>query len=644
MHHIKKFLCSSKVFIYIILAFLAINFISRIGLTAFNQDYSIFLPQHLLPILIIGGLYDLSVSFYWIIPFVLFSYLVPNKFIKTHKIVLGTLLLAAIFAWSFIATSEFVFWHEFSTRFNFIAVDYLIYTGEVIGNIRESYNLTPIFLGIFVFSLAIFYILWKKINPIINYSLKCTQKITYFFVWSGLAIISYLFMPAYLNEFSSNIQINQLAANGQFEFGYAFFHNQINYNEFYATLHSPKLYANNQQNNPLIHVVNSIKNPDYINISTKKPNIVLISVESLSADFLGTFGNTQNITPNLDKLALESLLFTNLYATGTRTVRGLEALSLGILPTPGNSIVKRPNNENLFSLGYVLKNQGYSPMYIYGGYSYFDNMKYFFSNNHYEVIDREFLDKKDIHYQNIWGVADEDLFTLSLRQLDTKFKEKKPFFAHIMTTSNHRPFTYPNGRIDISSKTNREGAVKYTDWAIGDFINRAKDKPWFKNTIFVIVADHCASSRGKTDLPIEKFHIPLMIYAPNYIKPKKIDYIASQIDIAPTLLNMLNINYESKFFGQDILSQGQNNQRAFIANYQTVGMYKDNKIVQLKPQKVWQIMNAKDNSIITQGKFKNPTQKEIKELPPLVNQAITYYQIASEGFTKNYMKNTSAKK
>ena len=145
--------------------------------------------------------------------------------------------------------------------------------------------------------------------------------------------------------------------------------------------------------------------------------------------------------------------------------------------------VKRQDNKNLYTLGGVFRSKGYNSRFIYGGYGYFDNMNEFFSQNGYEVTDRNALSEKEIHYENTWGVADEDLFTLSLKKLDKDYKTGKPFFAQIMTVSNHRPYTYPEGRIDIPSHTGREGAVKYTDYAIGRFIRESKLKPWFKNCL-----------------------------------------------------------------------------------------------------------------------------------------------------------------
>jgi phosphoglycerol transferase MdoB-like AlkP superfamily enzyme len=188
-----------------------------------------------------------------------------------------------------------------------------------------------------------------------------------------------------------------------------------------------------------------------------------------------------------------------------------------------------------------------------------------------------------------------------------------------MTTSNHRPYTYPAGRIDIPPATGADGAVKYTDWALGDFVRRARTRPWFDDTVFVIVADHCAAARGKTDLPLERFHIPLLVYAPKHVQPGRVDTIASQIDVPPTILGLLNIGYVSRFFGQDILTEGRTHQRALMANYQTVGYYEKGMVVELRPQRRVRVIDAATG----------------KELPPseltrhFTDEAIGYYQGAS---------------
>ena len=225
-------------------------------------------------------------------------------------------------------------------------------------------------------------------------------------------------------------------------------------------------------------------------------------------------------------------------------------------------------------------------------------------------------------------MADEDLFSLALRELDARHAVSKPFFAHIMTPSNHRPFTYPEGRIDIPSKTGREGGVKYTDWAIGKFIEQARTKPWFDNTMFAVVADHTHKGRGRQELPPGNYHIPMVIYAPRYVQPQKVDMVASQIDVAPTILGLLNVSYRSRFFGEDILLDGKTNPRVLMANYQTVGYYKNGRIVELKPNSRVRVVDAATG-----------LQAPMDELSlHLIDEAISYYQLASEAYRLGDLK------
>jgi membrane-anchored protein YejM (alkaline phosphatase superfamily) len=215
-----------------------------------------------------------------------------------------------------------------------------------------------------------------------------------------------------------------------------------------------------------------------------------------------------------------------------------------------------------------------------------------------------------------------------LRELDKRAAAGKPFFAHIMTTSNHRPFTYPNGRVDIPSGTGRDGAVKYTDWAIGDFIDRAKAKAWFDSTLFVIVADHCASSRGKTELPVERFHIPLIVYAPRQIQPQHVDQVASQIDVGPTVLALLGFSYQSRFFGQDILTAGARNPRALLANYQTVGYLQDDVLIELRPKGAYRIVDVTSGKLLPLDAV---TQR-------VLDRGVAYYQLASDAYRTGALK------
>lgn len=567
---------------------------------------------------------------YVLLRFIIFLVLcvsTKNVRIKWRNAVLWIFIFITSFALLFNAVSEWFFWKEFSSRYNFIAVDYLVYTHETLGNIKESYPVAAIITCVALLSFFILFISRKKIWSSVVSPLNFKIRFLVAAICCTIILLPlYLVKPAWKN-FSSNNYTNELAGNGIYEFVQAYQKNELDFVRYYKTI--PDSTAFTIIRNELSSAYSSFTSNDLFDITRKinypapekKMNVVLISVESLSASFLAAFGNKENITPNLDSLADKSLFFTNLYASGTRTVRGLEALSLSLPPTPGQSIVKRPGNEHLFSLGSVFKSKGYITQYIYGGYGYFDNMEYFFGNNDYSVKDRNALKASEIHYANIWGVADEDLFSMALRTMDSNYNQNKPFFSHVMTVSNHRPYTYPEGRIDIPpSKQIREGAVKYTDFAIGNFLKQARSKAWFNNTIFIVVADHCASSAGKEALPVTGYHIPMLIYSPQNIQPGKIDALTAQIDIAPTILGLLSFDYTTKFFGQDILNTPGEKQKAFISTYQGLGFIENNELVIQSPVK--KINTYKPD-------FTTGEAKPIIGNDSTVLKAIAYYQTAS---------------
>ncbi|WP_208110935.1 LTA synthase family protein [Pedobacter duraquae] len=609
-----------------------ISLMTRIVLlinSASSFDWSF---SSLLKVFLIGLLYDVAAASFALIPLVIYIWVMPSKWYnsKTSRFLLLTYFFIVIATLIFNAVSEWFFWEEFSVRYNFIAVDYLVYTTEVLGNIRQSYPINSILAGLFVLTAVLLYFLSPVIKKSTLPSMPFRQRSIIALSILILPVLVYFCVSHKWKYQSDNQYVNELSGNGMYDFGFAFWHNELDYNTFYKTL--PVKTANAI----LGALLSGKKIPGRDNlINTKrliaseaterKMNVVLISVESLSAEFLGSFGNSQKITPQLDSLASQGLLFTNLYASGTRTVRGLEALSLCIPPTPGQSIVKRQNNQGLFTLGNIFRSKGYDSRFIYGGYGYFDNMNEFFSQNGYNVTDRSSLTDKEIHYSNIWGVADEDLFSLSIREMDKDYSAGKPFFAHIMTVSNHRPYTYPEGRIDIPSHTSREGAVKYTDYAIGKFIREAKGKPWFSNTLFVIVADHCASSAGKVELPVNKYHIPMIMYSPGHIAAGKFDRLTAQIDIGPTILGWLNVNYTSKFFGQDVFKLPLGKERAFISTYQSLGYIKDGKLVILDPNK---------KTATYRPDFNTGNAVPIAEDQRLLQEGIANYQMASYLYQK----------
>ncbi|MEO7072240.1 MAG: LTA synthase family protein [Rhodanobacter sp.] len=545
------------------------------------------------------------------------------------------LALLLIYGLLFVAASELVFWNEFSVRFNFIAVDYLVYTTEVIGNIRESYPVGR-WLALLVALALVVFALGRRSLRTRDGGTRLWQRTPLVLAWLVLTVLATVFVNAGMKERSGNNNyVNELAGNGIYQFFAAFRSGHLDYAKFYRTLPDDQAYR---------RVRELLQTPDatFINddprdltraIRGRGPerrlNVVLISVESLSADYLGAFGNTGGMTPYLDSLATQSLFFDRLYANGTRTVRGLEALTLSIPPTPGDSVLKAAHNENLFSLASIFNDRGYQSDFVYGGYGQFDNMNYFFAHNGYRTVDRRDIPKTaTIHSENVWGVADEDLYTLALGQMDQIHAAGKPFFLHIMTTSNHRPFTFPAGRVSLPNGT-RQGAVAYTDWSIGDFIKRAREKSYFDDTIFVITADHCASSAGKTSVPINRYHVPLWIYAPKHIAPQRVDRLMGQVDIAPTVLGLLNFSYRSRFFGYDLLRLEPGRERAFPATYEKLGYLHDDVLTVLEPQRRLEQM--------TPDYATGDGVPLVPQNAALIDDAAAYYQVASELFKSGGM-------
>ncbi len=611
--------------------FVTISFFSRTALllTDFIEvDIGVI---SLLKLYGVGLFYDLVASFYSIIPLVIYLILIPNKLfnMKIHKIVFLSFFFAAIYLLIFNAVSEWFFWEEFGKRFNFIAVDYLVYTHEVIHNILESYPIPLLVSIILVINILVFVFILKKSTFITktfggNQTFLQRAKIGTFFLILPILFFNIL-ETQNLSKISDNQYNNELAKNGFYSLFSAFRNNTLEYDEFYKTKNIKTVMEDlntleNFNDKHLKLVTNG-------NNNELKYNVMLVMVESLSAEYMGVFGDEKNLTPHLDKLTEKSLFFNNLYATGTRTVRGMEAVTLSIPPTPGRSIVKRPDNHNMFSTGFVFQEKGYDNKFIYAGHGYFDNMNDFFSNNGFNVIDRNDFKEEEISFANIWGVCDEDLFAKAMRESDKSYTKHKPFFNFIMTTSNHRPYTYPDGKIDIPSHTGRSGGVKYTDYAIHDFLEKAKSKPWFKDTIFVIVADHNGGSAGKNELPLWRYKIPLIVYAPYIIKPKVITKLSSQIDTMPTVMALMKWNYESQFYGNDIMNPNFK-ERAFIGNYQKLGFVKNKNLFVLGVDKGLQKYNIIGQSLRDVKYQEIDTISQEDEL-----DAIAYYQSASYLYT-----------
>jgi len=571
-----------------------------------------------------GLAFDLVTACYVTAPMVLWLALVPDRVARSwpHRILSVLVFASLLFGGLLLAISEWLFWDEFGSRFNFIAVDYLLYTHEVLGNIWQSYPVGKVLIGLGAAAVACAVFLRRMVWESASAPLSWRAAGAMVAVWALACAGTLRWVDSDAKNFSAADAANDLAGNGLYEFFAANYRNELNYDRHYATipqgeaLDFVRTALGAQGEGTERHVKSS--RPE------RRLNVVLVSVESLGAEFLGRYGNAKGLTPNLDRLAGESLWFSRVYATGNRTVRGMEALSLALPPTPGQSIVRRPKNDMLFSLGSVFEDKEYAVIFAYGGYGYFDNMNAFFDANDYRSIDRRAIPSARVQHETVWGVADEHLFDQVLEEIDAaqRGKPEQPFFVHVMTTSNHRPYTYPEGRIDLPSGSGRDGAVKYTDYAIGEFLAKARARPWFDDTVFILTADHGANARGTTRIPIDKYLIPLMVYAPKHIAPRRVDRLMSQIDIPPTLLGLLDFDYYSKFFGRDVLRAPPESDRAFVANYQTLGYLTGDRLALLHPRRRTEAFRVDvDKNIV-----------EPLDDPGLVREAISFYSSAAHVF------------
>jgi len=355
-------------FLPYILLFLVIASLTRLGLalqTGLDKT-----PLTLWPGLLLRGVgFDLAVLAWLLVPMLLWAALWPTRWRNTRW--QGGLRLAMFFLMAavllFGALSEWVFWEEFETRFNFIAVDYLVYTREVLGNIVESYPVVPLIAGVAALAALPTWLFRARIRAAHAPATQAGWRVLYAALAFALPWGAWHLADIDQMQFSGNAYANELSGNGLMTFVTAFRRNELDYQRFYATLPAAQaeriLAELGVERHPLSKALDpgpeEVERFDPRRVPFKRPprNVVLISVESLSAKFLGSFGNPAGLTPRLDALARDGLLFTQMYATGTRTVRGLEALSLGTPPIPGQAIVRRPGNEHLATIGEILRRQ-----------------------------------------------------------------------------------------------------------------------------------------------------------------------------------------------------------------------------------------------------------------------------------------------
>jgi phosphoglycerol transferase MdoB-like AlkP superfamily enzyme len=561
----------------------------------------------------------------------------------------------------FIYCVEFYFFDEFKSRFNTVAVDYLSSPKEVAGNIWDSYPVVLI-VGICLLASSLWIVgtfryfrqMWfqptytgTRFLYLVAGSLLCAALwFTLSLQGAHINLPTGLSLKAFRDWFQASVQgihfsndrtINQLADNGSLSFINAFLTRNLDYSANYRTIPRDEAYARVRK---LLTVPEAEFIGDQYSLRRKitgdlqrpRLNVIILLEESLGSEFWGCLGRKNTLTPNMDRIATEQgLLFTNMYACGNRTVRGFEGVFSSFPPLPGDSIVRRDRSENVESIARILKRDGYSTVFLYGGRGFFDGMRSYALDNGWD----RFLehnppfhsDFPKMTFATIWGVCDEEVYAQGIEEFRKLHEAGKPFLGTILTVSNHKPYTYPPGRIsDDGGKPSRQKAVRYTDWSLGRFFDKVKDQPFWTNTVFVVVADHGARVYGRQDIPIHSYEIPFVVLGPAVVKgPQRIGVLGSSLDVAPTILGLIGRPYESMFFGRDLLHDPPDFARALLNHNRDIGLFEQDRMVVLGLQKAVEFYEG--NPKTTELKAPVEVKSEFLELE---KNATAIYQVADE--------------
>lgn len=537
-----------------------------------------------------AGLFDdAAEALYLLAPFALYIVLVPDRSYRTtaNQRLLAAGAVLSLFGLLYLAVTEYYFFGEFAARFNLVAVDYLMYPTEVLGDVWDEYPVVVVLVLALTTAVALVHQLSRHFLAGTHEPARSRHRLRAGAAYAALLAAMVGWTQTDTLSLSGNRVANEIAANGVSSFFRSLRTLELDYRRYYRTMDRKEALAVlaealGKGGGRFVALADGRldRQFDANPAGLGRMNVIVVSSESFGAEFSRLYGGEQNLTPNFDEFAGKSLWFSTVYASGTRTVRGLEAITSSFPPIPSVSILRRPGNEGIATWGRVMRDNGYHTTFLYGGFGYFDNMNHFFAENGFDIVDRRSIEAP--RFANMWGVSDQDLFDKALQTFDSEHAGGKPFFSIIMTTSNHKPYTFPPGVPGVpETGGGRPAGVRYADHALGEFLREAAKHPWFDNTVFVVVADHGARVYGEKEVPLRSYRIPLMIYSPGHVEPRRVDTVTAQIDIAPTVLGLLGLPYQAPFFGQDVLTHPDAPHFAVLNHNYDVALYRDGELVVL---------------------------------------------------------------
>jgi phosphoglycerol transferase MdoB-like AlkP superfamily enzyme len=522
---------------------------------------------------------------------VLFLTVLPERWFrwKATRGFLYVWITVAIASGLFVAAAEYFFFEEFNGRFNFVAVDYLIFPGEVAENIWQSYHTGIILTVIAAATAALLYGLRRPLRAAWERPAPGLRRLAFLGVYAVVLAGATLAVRPTLARISGDRALNELAGNGYYSFFLAFLGSDAPYEGLYATrpqsanlarLHqllaepaaTPAAFAPASTLRPVLN-----PGPD------RHLNVVIVLEESLGSEFIGALNpqTKESLTPQFDALTREGTLLTHAFSTGNRTIRAIEATTSSLPPLPGASIVRRDQSVDLFTLPELLRSRGYQTMFVYGGRALFDGMGNYLSHNGVDKI----VDQKDFPagtFTTAWGACDEAIFTKAIEEMDGLAATGKPFYSLVLSVSNHRPFTFPQDHIQALPRFHRrENVVRYADHALGRFMREAKSHAFYKDTVFVLMGDHGARVYGAAEIPLASYQVPILVVAPGVAAGARLDTITSSLDLPPTILGLLGLDYTSKFFGHDVFRVDPAAGRALMTHNNDIALMRGGRMAVL---------------------------------------------------------------
>lgn len=550
---------------------------------------------------------------------------------------------AGCMAGVFLLISEWYFFEEFESRFNCVAIDYLLYPHEVFTNIRESYpvpaimaacaigggmvsgvafrRFSPDWRGIefgtqTILALLLSSFAWvlHEHRPWLGWTAGALMGIVLIWLagrrwrrggslaregavlaWLAAALLAFVSVRPSETAFSGERVINELAGNGWASAIHAAWTRDLDFASHYyssprqqaflrarrlleepgavfagpeAPPEPPRDAADHGDENADARWLDAARLSLVRDIAgdSARPrlNVCILLEESLGSEFWGVLGgcdregHARSLTPEMDRLASErGLLFTRILADGNRTIRGFEGVFSSFPPLPGDSILARDKTDRVETIARVLKRDGYQSLFLYGGHGTFDYIRSYTQPNGWDRLIEQNDFERPVH-TTAWGVCDEDLYHRGIEEMRALHATGRPFLTSFMTVSNHRPYTFPDDRIGPGrAQPTRDNAVRYADWALGDFFRRVQDEPFWKDTVFAVIADHGARVYGSQTIPLQSYQIPVLLAGgPLEDTPRRVDVPGCQLDVAPTLLGIIGRPYRSLFFGHDLLKPG----------------------------------------------------------------------------------------